>query len=333
MNTTKNIHCVWIWLFCVFLTTDCFAVQQGVASASNVETTEAEVVFRISKTFFDETVSEQEIVSDIPFTGRILGMNCHGVIHGVAHAKIGMQNNGRFVNLTIQAQGDGSSVGTCSQGPLVVISPMWGPFTTTTNIRFDGHTFTNMCTTANIDLQGCVQEVRGRRNRPAGRVLGRGIKPLVQKLMPRAVAQAKPIAEQHVRDHVNKEFDAAIAKFNQRNPVSESINRLFPETRTWTLNLSTTNDYIQVAYGPSNSTIPNLKKIETENFVPVIEVWLKSTTEEARALSELAGKPLAKQLVNSYLEKTLPKLSALGDQRYVEAEGKWLRIRIGHKVE
>src|SRR5262245_40927655 len=60
-----------------------------------------------------------------------------------------------------------------------------------------------------------------------------------------------------------------------------------------------------------------------------LELWLRSTTAAAQALEKLTRHPLAKNLLNKYLETTLPELAALADNRSVDAVGSWLVISIG----
>lgn len=297
---------------------------------SNPEGEEVKAVFRISKAFFDDAVGRQEIVADIPFSGRVLGMDCSGVIHGTAIPAVDILENGQAAVFKVNASGTGSAQGNCFRGPLAVISPLWGPFRTETEVRFDGRTFSHGWTCAAVDLQGCLQEVRGRCNRRMGRLLGRGMTPLVRKLMPRAVAQAKPIADQHVQDFVENKAHEIIAILNKRSPVEASVNRILPETRNWVFQVSATRDYIQAAYGPPASAVPDFAQPAVTVNDLRVEAWLQSTGEEARALAELANSPLAKQLIDRYLEATLPELARLGNERVVTAEGKWVHIQIGN---
>jgi hypothetical protein len=60
-----------------------------------------------------------------------------------------------------------------------------------------------------------------------------------------------------------------------------------------------------------------------------MELWLHSTTSEARELAKLAKQPLAKALVNRYVETILPELAALTENRSVDAVGSWLVISFG----
>jgi hypothetical protein len=60
-----------------------------------------------------------------------------------------------------------------------------------------------------------------------------------------------------------------------------------------------------------------------------LELWLHSTTKGAEALDKLAKQPLAKQLVQAYLEATMPELAALTADRTVTAVGPWVVIYVG----
>ena len=62
-----------------------------------------------------------------------------------------------------------------------------------------------------------------------------------------------------------------------------------------------------------------------------LELWLRSTTKEAEALDKLTKRPLAKQLIQRYLEATLPELAALTEERSVTAVGQWVVIGIARE--
>jgi hypothetical protein len=60
-----------------------------------------------------------------------------------------------------------------------------------------------------------------------------------------------------------------------------------------------------------------------------LELWLHSTTTEAQDLVKLSKQPLAKSLIHKYHETILPELSALAENRSLDAIGPWLVISIG----
>ena len=60
-----------------------------------------------------------------------------------------------------------------------------------------------------------------------------------------------------------------------------------------------------------------------------LELWLHSTATEAQDLVKLSKVPLAKKLVQKYLEKVLPELAAFAENRSLDAVGPWLVISVG----
>ena len=64
-----------------------------------------------------------------------------------------------------------------------------------------------------------------------------------------------------------------------------------------------------------------------------LELWLHSTATEAQDLVKLSKNPLAKALVQKYLETVFPELAALSENRSLDAVGPWLVISIGSPKE
>ncbi len=60
-----------------------------------------------------------------------------------------------------------------------------------------------------------------------------------------------------------------------------------------------------------------------------MEIGLRATTKGAAALDKLSKSPLAKQLIQRYLEATLPELAALAEETSVVCIGPWVVITIG----
>ena len=60
-----------------------------------------------------------------------------------------------------------------------------------------------------------------------------------------------------------------------------------------------------------------------------VEVWLHSSGKEAKFLENMGKQPLAHQLLQAYLEATLPKLAVLAEERSVVAVGPWVVISVG----
>lgn len=304
-----------------------------VASAAEVsdapfESDEVQAVFRISKSFLDD-VTDRKIVADIPLCATVLKFQCTGVIHGEGTLAISLQENVEEAVFEVTSQGNGRACVTGVRGPFVAVGPAWGPFTSKTLVRFDGQRFSHVATTPHATVHADVQRVTGRRDRRVGRLIGSGILPLTDKLIPRAVAQATPIANRYLQDFVEQTAEKIIETLNKKTPVEESINRLFPRTKDWVFQMSSDDKFLQAAFGPPDAPDCSLPDAPAAMEDVWLEAWLRSTGKEAKLLADLSKRPLAKQLVQLQLEAALPELAALAEERTVDAVGSWVLIRIG----
>ena len=148
-------------------------------------------------------------------------------------------------------------------------------------------------------------------------------------LLPCAEREATPIGESYLKNFVDGLAEKIVSKLNRTTRVEESLNRLFPETTGWEFQLSTDPAFIQAAYGPPGSEVPILPENPGRLENTRMEVWLRATTKGAEALEKLSKQPLAKPLIQRYLEATLPELAALTEERSVTVVGPWVVICIG----
>jgi hypothetical protein len=318
---------VTIWYVCFLSASGSLA--PAVAQNKNAEEQdEIKAVFRISKAFLAE-VTDRPIVADIPLCATVLKFRCAGVIHGEGKVSVGLQKSGQQAVFEVTSRGNGSACVTGVRGPLVASGLAWGPFTSRTLVRFDGRNFTHIVTIPAATVCADVQRVTGRRDRRIGRFMGSSILPMTDKLIPRAVAEATPIANRYLQEFVEDTADKIITRLNQETPVEESVNRLFPETQDWEFQMSSDDQFLQAMYGAPGAPIPSLPDVPTEMEDIRLEAWLRSTAEEAKLLAEMSKRPLARQLVQRYLESTLPELAALAEERSVDAVDSWVVIRIG----
>jgi hypothetical protein len=87
--------------------------------------------------------------------------------------------------------------------------------------------------------------------------------------------------------------------------------------------------FLQAAYGPRNSKVPDLPENPGLLKDVGLEMWIHSTAKEAQDLAKLAKEPLAKALISKYLETILPELAGLTENRSVDSVGPWLVISVG----
>jgi hypothetical protein len=231
---------------------------------------------------------------------------------------------------TINSHGTAETCVRGVRGPIVAIGPAWGPFTSRTLVRFDGRRFSRVETTPWAKVHGELEKVEGRHGGPVGRAVGCLLRPLGQLLVPRAQEEAIPIGEYYLTQFVDDLAAKIITELNRTTPVEASLNRLYPETRDWVARLSTDAAFIQAVYGSPSLKVPTLPENPKRLANTRLELWLRtSSSKNAQALEDLTKRPLARPLVQAYLEATLPELAALTEERTVAAIGPWIVISIG----
>ncbi len=290
---------------------------------------EIKAVVRISKLMIEDVVSRKEIVANIPYTAKVVGFRCRGVIDGRGKLSVEMtadQGQGAFI---VSGKGTGQADVRGVLGPIVAMGRAWGPFASRTSVRFDGRKFSLVETCPWSEVHGELEFVEGRHGGPVGRAGGHLLLPLGRLLVPRAEREAVPIANYYLTNFVNELAEDIVGRLNRTTPVEQSIHRLFPETRDWGFQMSTDSQFIQAAYGPRGIAAPILPENPGRFKDTRLELWLRTSTTEAQALEKLTKQPLAKQLVQRYIEATLPELAALTEERTVTAVGQWLVICVG----
>ena len=155
------------------------------------------------------------------------------------------------------------------------------------------------------------------------------LRPMAQAMVPRAEALSIPIADDLVKNYVDDLAGKIVTKLDNSNPVEKSLNRLFPETRDWVFQMSTDAKFMHAAFGPRHAKVPDLPENPARLKDVRVELWLHSNATEAKDLAKLSKEPLAKALVDKYVETTLPELAALAENKSVDAVGPWLVISIG----
>jgi hypothetical protein len=229
----------------------------------------------------------------------------------------------------VNSQGTVETYSRGVRGPIVALGSARGLFTSQTLIRFDGRKFCRVKTTPWVQMHAKLDKVEGRHGRPVGRAVGCVLRPLGQMLVPHAEREAKPISEYCLKAFVDELAEKIIGLLNRTTALHESLDRLFPESKGWEFQLSTDPAFIQAVYGPPGIAVPTLPENPGRFENTRLQVWLRATTKGAEALDKLTKQPLARQLVQKYLEATLPELAALAEERSVTAIGQWIVIALG----
>jgi hypothetical protein len=286
-------------------------------------------VFRISKRFIEDVAAREEIVAAIPYNAKVLGFVSQGVVEGRGKALVDLPSTQGDATFVISCHGTGQTCARGVRGPIVAMGPVSVTFSTRTVVRFDGRKFSLVETTPQTQLHGQLDSVEGRRGGPAGRAAGRLLRPLGQRMVPRAEAQATPIGDYYIKNFVDELAGRVVTKLDRTTPVEKSLNRLFPETRDWVFQMSTNSQFIQAAYGPRGGAIPVLPENPAHLNDVRLELWVHSTATEVQDLVKLSKQPLVRTFIHKYLETELPELAALTENRSLVAVGDWMVISIG----
>jgi hypothetical protein len=287
-------------------------------------------VVRISKQLMEDVVSRQEIVASVPYHAKVVGFYCQGVIDGRAKVTVDFRTAKGEATFVFNSKGTAQSYVRGVRGPIVALGPAYGPFTSQTVVRFEGRKFSLVGTTPWADVHGELDSVEGRHGRRVGRAVGRLLRPVGEcLLLPHAEAQAVPIAEDILKTFVNEVAEVIITRLDRTTRVEQSMNRLFPKTTDWVFQMSADPHFLQAAYGPRGSKVPVLPENPGRLKDVRLELWLHTTTTEARDLAKLSKLPLARALIDRYLESILPEMAALAENRSVDSVGEWLVISLG----
>jgi hypothetical protein len=317
------------WLI---LLTFCASLLVGISMGGHAppaQKGELQAVVRISKQFIEDVAAREEILASIPYNAVVLGFDCQGVINGRGKLSVEMKTAQGEATFLVHSRGTAETYVRGVLGPVVALGPAWGPFASQTSVRFDGRKFSVIETTPWAEVHGQLDCVEGRHGTAVGRAVGRVARPFGQHLVPRAEADATPIAKYYLKNFVDELAEKIVTRLDRTTPVEKSLNRIFPETKDWVFQMSGDSRFIQAAYGPRGSKVPVLPENPAHLKDVRLEMWLHSTATEAQDLVKLSKQPLARQLVQRYVEATLPELAALAEERSLTSVGPWLVISIG----
>jgi hypothetical protein len=251
------------------------------------------------------------------------------MINGTAKLAVEMTTAQDQATFVVNSLGTASTYARAVRGPIVALVPAGGTFTSRTPVHFDGRKFTLGETTPCADVHAELDRIQTRRGGLPGRAVGRLALPVGELLLPRAEAQATPIAESILKNFVDDFAGKIVEKLDRTIPVEKSLNRVFPETKDWVFHMSSDPQFLQAAYGPRDAKVPVLPENPSRLKDVRLELWLHSTATEAQDLVKLSKNPLVKELIHKYLETVLPELAALSENRSLDSVGSWLVISVG----
>jgi hypothetical protein len=286
-------------------------------------------VVRISKHFIEDVIGGVEVNATVPFYAKVLGFDCRGVIDGQARLSVEIATSQGDATFIASSHGSARTYVRGVRGPIVVKGPAWGDFATRTVVRFEGRKFSVLGTTPWAQPNGELECIEGVHGTCVGQALGRVALPIGKLFVPLATEKATPIGLWILQSFVNEVAEKITTKLSETTAVEKSLNRVLPESKDWVFQMSSDAQFLQAAYGPAGSKVPVLPENPGRLKEVRLELWLHSTTKEAQDLAKLAKQPLAKNLLNKYIETIIPELAALTENRSIDAVGSWLVISLG----
>ena len=217
---------------------------------------EIKAVVRISKELIEDVMSRKEIVVTVPFEAKVLGFCCKGVADGRATVSVDVVASQGEANVIVYGKGEALTYvrGTC--GLIVATAPACIPVAIRAVVRFDGKSFSLVEMTPWAEVHADLDCVEGRYGSRVGRCIGSLARPAGKLLLPRAEDEAKPIAEWYVKNVAIQVAEEILAKLNRITAVETSLNRVFPQTKDWDIQVSADAKFVQATYGPRGGAAP-----------------------------------------------------------------------------
>jgi hypothetical protein len=290
---------------------------------------EVKAVVRISKELIDDVLAKVEVTGTIPYDARLLGLRVQGLAYGRGKLTAEVLTQDGKATVVAHGKGTGETYAYATLGPVLATGNAWADFTLQTLVHFNGRKFSLGETIPCVEVHAELDKLQTRHGGLPGRVAGRLARPLAELVMPLAETRADPIGDYYLVQFVNQLGGQIIDKLNGATRVEESLNRLFPETKEFGIQLSADGKFIQASYGPKGRAPVALPKHPKPPENTRMEIWLHSSNKGAEALAKISKSPLAKELLRAYMEATLPELAALTEDRSVAAVGPWIVITIG----
>jgi len=284
-------------------------------------------VVRISDSFLDELVDDQ-IEASIPFHSAMLGGQVWGTATGRAQLTVDLEETPEEARFMISATGVADGCVSGRRSCFRAAGTVSVPFTATQVVHFDGDKFAaeSMC------VQSCVRarvtSVTTQHDSPIGDIIGGAAQPFVNHMIPDAERQGVAVANRYLGQFVREETTSVVSQLNQVTPLEMTLKDLYPELTTWRYRLTTTEKHLIVAFGPPGGDLPTLPTTSEPLSDARLEVWVRTTREEAAFLQSLSRWNASHDLISQFLSDD-PEVAALLEDATVTAVEDWVRVGIG----
>jgi hypothetical protein len=135
------------------------------------------------------------------------------------------------------------------------------------------------------------------------------------------------MAREQVADFMKQSSAELVTTLNEVTPVEESLFRLYPEMASWQVRISTDDDYLEVCYSSPGERCVQLP--QPRYAKAGIEMWIRTTAEEAKFLERLGQWKQAQSLLAEYLPKEGSEAGKLTSDTMARSFGPWFALLIG----
>jgi hypothetical protein len=236
---------------------------------------ECPVVIRLSKQLFDD-LTRDEINTTMPVDRVVMGTRSVGTSEAKARVDIRLEPVQGQARFSLDVSGRITAATVALSRPVRVHCSSSSDFCGSATIEFDGLKFHVPDGQVTAEADVTVDQIATRRRGLLGRLIHRIAQREVEKRRPRAVALLERDTEAGVTEEFDLALDALEKKLQDVTPVEKTLHLVFPETRTWTYQLSTTSDYLQAGFGPTDSVIPPLPSRGDQPMRSAIELWVRA---------------------------------------------------------
>jgi hypothetical protein len=240
----------------------------------DVQSGETKVVVRISKQLFDDLVKDT-IEERTPIDQFALGARSIGVAETSAQFRITLEPLAEEAKFLIQVTGQARASTVAHTRPVQVRSGSRTDFEGHAFVHYDGWEFHVPDGEVTASSEMWLEQITPRRRGLVGRLIRRIASRSVDRKRPQALNLLRETTKARVGESFDQSLDELERELQQVTPLEQTVNLLFPETKSWVCHLSTTTDYLQAGVGPKDSVVPELPQRGDRPMQAAVELWVR----------------------------------------------------------
>ena len=288
-------------------------------------------VVRVSWQLIDAIANDQVGV-DVPFNSRFSRGTATGRVEGQVDVTIQpfepQQRSGDEVTaFIVKAEGSAQGRFVATTGRFRIAGPISIPFSAERAVSFDGRYFKLGEPQVSASVNTRFSTIRSLRRGALGRVTTALATPAIERRRTSAERKASFRARKHVADSMHRHTEKFVSRLNTVTPIEESLFRLYPDMAQWPIHISAHSDYLEAYYAPPGS--PPVQLPAAPDKQAAIEIWIRTTTAEAKFFERLGNWKHAQTALAQYFPKQRSDAARLTNDATAQAIGPWFVLLIG----